>query len=313
MNWLRDWMLPGQGSAYTKDYDFFYMFLFWLSAFFFTLIAGLVLWFAYRYRRRENAGPTPHITHNLTLELVWSIVPLIIVIGIFFWGFHGYMNATVSPGDALEIQVTGRKWSWLFEYPDGTRTVKDMHVPVGKTIRLIMTSEDLIHSFYIPGMRIKQDVVPGRYTEEWFRPEHVGFQQVFCAEYCGKGHSTMMANIFVDTPEKYAEWVEKGDEETQTMPLKDLGKRVWENRGCKECHSTDGVRGQGPSFKNIWGKTEKLNDGKTVLVDANYVRESVMQPQAKIVAGFEPIMPTFQGLLREREILGVIEYIKSLQ
>jgi len=313
MNWLRDWILPSQSSAYSRDYDLLFMSLVGLSAFFFLLIAGLLFFFIVRYRRRENDGPTPHITHNLTLELVWSIIPLMIVIGIFFWGFHNFMNAAVAPGDALEIQVTGKKWLWTFEYPDGMRTINEIHVPVGKAVRLIMTSEDVIHSFYIPDMRIKQDVVPGRYTEEWFRTEKPGVMQVFCAEYCGKSHSQMMAKIVVDSAAKYAEWLEKGDEETQKMPLKDLGKRVWENRGCKECHSIDGVRGQGPSFKNIWGKMEKLNDGKMVQVDANYVRESMMLPQAKIVAGFEPIMPTFQGLLREREILGVIEYIKSLQ
>ncbi len=313
MNWLRDWMLPSQASAYGRDYDFMYMSLVAFSAFFFLLVAGLLFFFVVRYRRKPNDGPTPHITHNLTLELVWSIIPLMLVIGIFFWGFHGYMNASVAPGDALEIQVTGKKWLWTFEYPDGMRTINEIHVPVGKAVRLIMTSEDVIHSFFIPDMRIKQDVVPGRYTEEWFRTEKPGFLQVFCAEYCGKSHSQMMAKIYVDDAAKYAEWLEKGDEETQKMPLKDLGKRVWENRGCKECHSVDGVRGQGPSFKNIWGTQAKLSDGKSALVDANYVRESVIMPQAKIVAGFEPIMPTFQGLLREREILGVIEYIKSLQ
>jgi len=313
MNWLRDWMLPGQNSAYTRDYDLMFMSIVGLCAFFFVLIAVLVFFFIIRYRRRENAGPTPHITHNLTLELVWSIIPLIIVIGIFFWGFHNYMNAAVAPGDALEIQVTGKKWLWTFEYPDGMRTINEIHVPVGRAVRLIMTSEDVIHSFFIPGMRIKQDVVPGRYTEEWFQPDKPGTLQVFCAEYCGKSHSQMMAKIVVDDAAKYAEWLEKGDEFTQTAPLKEVGQRVWENRGCKECHSIDGVKGQGPSFKGIWMKMEKMSDGKMVQVEANYIRESMMYPQMKVVAGFEPIMPTFQGLLREREMLGVIEYIKSLQ
>jgi len=306
-------MLPGQNSAYTRDYDLMFMSIVGLCAFFFVLIAVLVFFFIIRYRRRENAGPTPHITHNLTLELVWSIIPLIIVIGIFFWGFHNYMNAAVAPGDALEIQVTGKKWLWTFEYPDGMRTINEIHVPVGRAVRLIMTSEDVIHSFFIPGMRIKQDVVPGRCTEEWFQPDKPGTLQVFCAEYCGKSHSQMMAKIVVDDAAKYAEWLEKGDEFTQTAPLKEVGQRVWENRGCKECHSIDGVKGQGPSFKGIWMKMEKMSDGKMVQVEANYIRESMMYPQMKVVAGFEPIMPTFQGLLREREMLGVIEYIKSLQ
>jgi cytochrome c oxidase subunit 2 len=213
----------------------------------------------------------------------------------------------------MEIIVTGKKWLWEFEYPDGTRSLNDLHVPVNKPVKLIMHAEDVIHSFYVPAFRLKRDVLPGRYTELWFTATEPGVHQVYCTEYCGKGHSDMLARIYVDTPEEYEVFLREGDEQVRKMPLKDLGKLVYENKGCATCHSIDGSRGQGPSFKGIWGKTERGANGKEYLVDENYIRESILMPNAVVVQGYEPIMPTFQGLLREREILGVIEYIKSLQ
>ncbi|MFN3325189.1 MAG: cytochrome c oxidase subunit II [Bryobacteraceae bacterium] len=312
MNWLRTMMLPVEGSAYARDVDNLYLFLVWLSVFFFVLIAGLTGYFVWRYRKSRSRGPTPHITHHIGLELTWSIIPLLILIGIFFWGFHDYMNASVAPEDALEIQVSGKKWLWTFEYPDGMRTINEIHVPVNRPVRLIMSSEDVIHSFFIPAFRVKNDVLPNRYSMVWFHPIKTGTFTVFCAEYCGKSHSDMMAKVHVDDEATYLKWVEEGDEIIKTTPLPELGKIVWENRGCATCHSIDGTRGQGPSFKGIWAEQHKMADGSVVKVDENYIRESLMQPQAKIRAGYEGIMPTFQGMLREREILGVIEFIKSL-
>ncbi len=313
MNWLRSLILPVEGSDYARGYDNLYLFIVFLNVVFFLLIAVLTGYFAWRYRRSKMTGPTPHFTHNTKLEIIWSVIPLLILIGIFVWGLNGYIANGVAPQDSIEITVSAKKWLWSFEYANGTRTINEIHVPVGKPVKLVMSSDDVIHSFFIPTMRIKQDVVPGRYTELWFQPTKTGMHQVFCAEYCGKSHSDMMAKIWVDDDATYQKWLEEGDEQSRTMPLKDLGRVIWENRGCNTCHSLDGVRGQGPSFKGIWGHEAKLADGKSVMVDANYVRESILQPQAKVVAGFEPIMPTFQGLLREREILAVIEFIKSLQ
>jgi len=313
MNGIRSILLPVAGSEYARSHDTLLMFILALTVIFFSLIAVLSVTFVWRYRRSRNQGPTPHMTHNTALELTWSIIPGLILLVLFLWGLKGYIAAGVAPLDAMEIQVTGKKWLWAFEYPNGARTINEIHVPVGKPVKLVMTSEDVIHSFYIPTMRIKQDVLPGRYTELWFTPTKAGMHQAFCAEYCGKSHSDMLAKIWVDEEAAYQKWLEEGDEHTRTMPLKDLGRLIWENRGCSTCHSLDGTRGQGPSFKGIWGHAQKLADGKTVVVDANYIRESILMPQAKIVAGYEPIMPTFQGLLREREIQAVIEFIKSLQ
>ena len=313
MNWLRDWILPEQASTVAPDIDNLFMFITFVDIFFFVLIAALVILFARRYRRRGPNEITPHITHNEKLEIAWSVIPLIIVIGVFFWGFHGYINAQVAPANSIEIQVTGKKWIWQFEYPDGMRTLNDIHVPVNRPVRLVMSSEDVIHSFFVPTFRIKKDVVPGRYTEVWFHATKPGVHQVYCTEYCGKGHSDMLARIHVDDEKTYQRWLIEGDEELKKMPLPELGQLMYENRGCATCHSLDGTRGQGPTWKGLFGSNRQFADGTSAVADANYIRESILEPNNKVVAGFEPIMPTYKGMLRDREILGVIEYIKTLK
>ncbi len=313
MNWLQSFLLPRAAATHASDVDGLFMFIIYLTIFFFFFNGALVFYAARRWRRRSPVEVTPHTTHNTKLELIWSIIPLMVVMMIFFWGFKGYISAAVAPNDAIEIVVTAKKWVWQFEYPDGTRTLNDLHVPLNKPVKLIMHSEDVIHSFFVPTFRLKRDVLPGRYTELWFTATEPGVQQVFCAEYCGKGHSDMLAKIHVDTDEQYETFLREGDEQVRQMPLPELGRLVYENKGCATCHSIDGTRGQGPSWKGIYGNVEQGTDGKGHLVDENYIRESVLYPQAVIVQGYQPIMPTFQGLLREREILGVIAYIKSLK
>ena len=312
MNWLREFLLPKQGSAYAGEVDDLFMFLVYLSIFFFVLVAGLAFWSVIRYKRRAGRK-TPHITDHLGLELTWSIIPLIIVIGVFFWGFNGYMKASVAPNEALEITVIAKKWVWQFEYPDGTRTLNEVHVPVNKPVRFIMTSEDVLHDFFIPEMRVKMDVIPNRYTELWFQPTHEGLFRLTCAEYCGKGHSDMLGKVYVDSPEKYQKWVEEGGDEWKTMTPHDYGMLLYESKGCSTCHSLDGtpMAGGGPSWKGIFGKTAKTADGKTYTADENYLREAILNPGAKIVAGYDNIMPVFQGLLRERELNALIQFIKT--
>jgi len=313
MDAFREWLLGFRGASSAADTDNLFMFITLITIFFFFFNGALIFHAARKWRRRKPNEVTPHITHNTKMELVWSVIPLITVMGVFFWGFKGYIKTTVPPTDALEIVVTGKKWVWAFEYPDGSRSLNTVHVPVNRPVRFVMQSEDVIHSFYVPAFRIKRDVLPGRYTELWFTPDAAGVYQVFCAEYCGKGHSDMLAKVFVDTPDQYDLFLREGDEEVRKMPLQELGQLVYENKGCATCHSIDGTKGQGPSFKGIWGHPAKGSDGKDYMVDENYIRQSVLTPQAVVVQGFEPIMPTFQGLLREREILAVIEYIKSLK
>ena len=312
MEWLRASMLPRQGSAFAGEIDLAYMFLFWLSVVLFVGIAAPSLYFCWRYRYKPGRV-TPHQTHNTALEITWSVLPLFLCVGIFFWGLDGWMKYTIAPGEAMEVQVTAKKWLWQFEYPDGSRTVNALHVPVGKPVRFVMTSEDVIHDFFVPDMRVKHDIIPGRYTEVWFTPTVLGLHVVTCAEYCGKGHSDMQAKLTVETDADFKKWLETGGTEWMNYTPEEWGKIQREEKGCATCHSIDGTRGQGPSWKGIWGKMEKLSDGKEVLVDENYVRESMMFPQAKIVAGFQPIMPTFQGLLHDQDVRGLIAYIKTLK
>jgi cytochrome c oxidase subunit 2 len=311
MDWLRSLLLPVEGTLYARKVDDLYLFITFVSAFFFLLVTGLLAVFILRYRRRRPDEVTPHITENFKLEVVWTVIPLLLVMFIFFWGFHGYMEATVAPADAMEIQVTAKRWLWEFEYPNGTRTINEIHVPVGKPVKLVMSSDDVIHSFFVPSFRLKTDVLPNRYTELWFTPTREGMHTIFCAEYCGRGHSDMSGKIWVDSEAQYQDWLERGDESAQSMPLAELGAVLYQSRGCATCHSLDGTRGQGPSLKAIFGEQHRMTDGKVFLVDENYLRNSILQPQSEIREGYQGIMPTFQGVLRDREILALIEFIKA--
>lgn len=311
MEWLRSLVLPPQGSAYATRVDDLYMFLIWLSVFFFGLIAFLAIYSTIRWRYKPGRV-TPHTTHNTTLEVTWTALPLLLVVMIFFWGFKGFLQASVAPGDATEIQVTAQKWNWTFEYPDGTRALNELHIPLGKPVKLLMSSMDVIHDFYVPDMRVKHDIVPNRYTSIWFTPVVAGKHHVTCAEYCGKGHSDMMATIFVDNEADYNKWLETGGIDPK-MPLAELGALVYQSKGCATCHTIDGTRSQGPSWKGVFGSMQPLSDGTSVLADENYIRESILVPGAKIVRGYDNVMPVFQGLLREREIDGLVAYIKTLK
>jgi cytochrome c oxidase subunit II len=313
MNWIRDYMLPRQGSELAHTIDDHIMLITAINAFFFALVTGLVLWSVWRYRRKSQHDITPHITHNDKLEVIWTVVPTIIVFALFFIGFRGYMAANIAPDEALEIQVTAKKWVWQFEYPDGMRTLNEVHIPVNKPVKFVIISEDVLHAFYVPEWRVQYAAIPGRYTEAWAKPTVPGPVVLTCTQYCGKGHSDMHAKISVDDEKTYQKWLVEGDESLKTMPLPEIGKLIWENRGCQTCHSVDGSNGQGPTWKGIYGHAAKLANGQSVQVDDNYLRESVVEPQAKVVAGYEPIMPTYQGMLRERELRGVIEYIKTLK
>jgi cytochrome c oxidase subunit 2 len=221
------------------------------------------------------------------------------------------MGATVAPANALEIQVVARRWRWQFEYPDGTRTINDLHLPVGKPVRLLMSSEDVIHSFFVPSFRVKKDVVPNMYTELTFTPRSEGEHIIFCAEYCGTGHSAMFGKVIVTSEDAFREWQEQGDEASRSMPLEELGALLYQSRGCNVCHSIDGTRRDGPTFQGVFGETQTMTDGSVVTVDENYLRESILDPQAKVLSGYQAIMPTFQGLLREREIQALIAFIKA--
>ena len=319
MDWITGrFMLPPEGSAYAHEVDTVFLGLYWLSVVLFLMIAVPAVYFAWRYRYKPGRV-TPHQTHNTTLEVIWSVLPLLLCVGIFFWGLNGYMKFVVAPGEAMEVLVTGKQWLWTFEYPDGSRTVNDLHVPVDKPVRLVMTSEDVLHDFFVPDMRVKHDVIPGRYTEIWFQPTVMGEHNFTCAEYCGKDHSNMKGTLTVDTDEDFRKFMLTGGTEWEKyFPPNSNRQAEWgaiqyERKGCNACHSVDGTTSKGPTWKGIWGTMVELNDGSKVLVDNAYVRESMTNPKAKVVKGFEPIMPTFQGLLRPHEMEGLVAYIESLQ
>jgi cytochrome c oxidase subunit 2 len=308
-------MLPNvQGSDFAREVDLIYMGIFWLSVVLFIGITFATLYFSWRYRYKPGRV-TPHTTHNTTLEILWSVLPLLLCVLLFFVGFKGYMDFAVAPGDALEIQVTAKKWLWQFEYPDGTRSVNELHLPVGQTVRFVMTSEDVLHDFYLPDFRIKRDVIPGRYSQIWMKSNEsaLGEHVSTCAEYCGKGHSDMRARVFIDTKTKFDEWMATGGDEWKNHPPEEWGKIQWEQKGCNACHTIDGANSKGPTWKGIYGTMVELNNGQKVMIDENYLKESMFMPNAKVVKGFEPVMPTFQGLLRENEVNGLIAFIKSLK
>jgi len=314
MNWLRSIFMPEvQGWQYARDVDDIYMFITWVSAVLYAIITVGVCYFAWKYRRRRDNIETPDITHNTMLEIVWTVIPSIPLVVMYFWGFSTYMHARIAPADALEIKVIAKKWAWDFTYPNGMTFGQEMHVPVGRPVKLVMISQDVLHDFFLPDFRTKVDIVPNRYSTVWFQAEEPGEHVVFCAEYCGLQHSDMLAKVVVDTEEQYQQWLEQKAEEAMNMPLPELGKLLYASKGCNTCHSTDGSRIQGPSFQGIWGKTHNFTDGTSAVVNEDYVRESLLTPAAKVVQGYDPVMPSFQGLLREREIQALAEYIKSLQ
>ena len=302
-------MLPAEGSEFAGKVDDLYMFLVWMSLFFFVLVAVLAVYSVIKFRHKAG-NVTPHISHNTALELTWTTIPLLICVGVFFWGFRGFLEASVPPSDAMEIQVTAQKWSWEFEYPDGMRSLNELHIPLNKPVKFIMSSTDVIHSFFVPTMRVKHDVLPNRYVQLWFLPKIAGKHHVACAEYCGKGHSDMAATIYVDDDAAYQKWLETGGIDPN-MPLSELGKILYESKGCATCHTLDGSRSQGPTWKGLFGHSVKLVNGQSVEADENYLRESILVPGAKVVAGYENVMPVFQGVLREREINALIAFIKE--
>ncbi|MEZ4655375.1 MAG: cytochrome c oxidase subunit II [Candidatus Eisenbacteria bacterium] len=304
------WM-PPEGSAYAGHVDTIFDFVLWVSAFFFALIVVLMVLFMVRYRARDLGEAGPNIYHNVGLETVWTVIPIILVVFMFWLGFKGYMDLATPPANAYQVQVTGQKWKWLFTYPNGF--VSDsLHVPVGRPVTLTMTSTDVIHALYIPAVRTKADVMPGRYSHIWFDAESAGTYPIYCAEYCGTNHSAMLTAAVVHPAGDFEPWLEKASNWIATMSPEAAGEKLYNQRGCVQCHSVDGSARVGPSFLGLWGKTRTFQDGSSRVADENYVRQSVLEPQSQIVKGFEGVMPTFQGRLRDPEINALIAYIRSL-
>lgn len=313
MNSFSEFMLPPAKSTLAGDTDALFHFINVTSLIFLVGITFAIIFFAWKYRRRSEDDVTPVITHNNKLEITWSVIPLILVIIVFGWGFTGYMNTATPPDDSYEIRVVAKKWLWEFHYQTGHVSVGELHVPAHRPVKLVMSSTDVIHSLYIPDFRVKQDILPNRYTSLWFEATEPGESVVFCTEYCGNAHSNMMATTFVHTQEDFDTWLaQAGSADDDLSPL-ELGEELVSRNACLTCHSTDGTVLQGPSFQGLFGSDRPLENGQTVTADENYIRESILNPQAKIHEGFQPVMPAFAGTLDDNQINAIIEYIKTLQ
>jgi cytochrome c oxidase subunit II len=303
---------PEGASQGAEQVDRLFFFVLTISVFFFFVILSAMTLFTFRYRRRDPSEVSHGSHHNTWLEITWSVIPGIIVAVIFVWGFLAYLNMRTPPDGAYEIQVIARKWSWSFVYPNG-HVDSDLHVPIDRPVRLVMSSDDVIHSLFVPAFRIKMDLVPGRYTETWFEANRVGEYTLYCAEYCGTQHSTMLARVVVHPSGEFEPWLEKAANLLETLTPVEAGEVLYLRRGCAQCHSVDGSAKSGPTFLGAYGTTQLMTSGASVVIDENYLRESILEPQAKIRAGYKPVMPTYQGQLRDEEIAALIAYIKSLQ
>ncbi len=299
---------PAQGSSLAGNVDLLYIFLIVVTGAFTLLVFALVAIFAIKYRQRPGRKPT-QIEGSYALEATWTLIPFGIFMVMFVWGAAVYMKGVQPPADAMDIFVVGKQWMWKVEHPEGVREIDALHVPVGRDVRLTMISQDVIHSFYVPAFRMKQDVLPGRYTTMWFHPTKVGTYHLFCAEYCGTLHSGMIGEVVVMSPTDYAAWLH-GNAAAGTM-VSD-GQRVFAQLGCSSCHRTDNTQGRGPNLAGVYGHPVMLDNGQTVNADENYIRESILNPGAKIVNGFNPIMPTYNGIVSEDQMLSLMQYIKSL-
>lgn len=303
--------MPPAVTDISRQYDNLYAFLLWASLIACIILIGGMIFFVVKYKRKTGTDKTPYISHNTFLEFLWSFIPLVTFLGMFAWGWYVYHQMRQMPDNATEVHVFGQQWSWQFVYKSGKTSTNEFYVPVNTNVKLIMTSKDVVHSFFIPSMRIKQDVIPGTYTALWFNSEKLGDFQIFCTEYCGSAHSAMLAKMKVVSQADYEKWLQENEE---GMTLAQKGQKYSNDKGCVACHSTDGSVKVGPSWKGIFGKEHEMDDGSKVVVDENYLRESILNPNAKVVKGFpKGVMPTFQGQLTEDQLNALVEFIKGLK
>ncbi len=301
-------VFPDQASTFAKDVDALYFFIFAVSAFFALAVAVLVVYFGIRYHRSRERQTGARIEGNLPLELLWSVIPAVISMVMFGWGASVYYHLRRPPDESMHIYAVGKQWMWKFQHLEGQREINELHIPAGRPIKITISSEDVLHSLYFPAFRTKMDAIPGRYTELWFEATTPGTYHIFCTEYCGTNHAGMIGNVTVLEPSQYQAWLQGGGLEGT---LAQRGARLFSGMACDSCHLDTG-RGRGPSLKDIVGTTVELQDGSSATVDDTYLRESILNSQAKVVKGFQPLMPTFQGLISEENLVALIEHVKSM-
>jgi cytochrome c oxidase subunit II len=297
---------PDQASTIASQVDALYIYLLLVSGIMTALIFIAIALLSIKYRRVPGRE-AQQIEGSMILEVGWSIIPFFIMLTFFVWGAVLFFQERTPPANATEVYVVAKQWMWKIEHMEGQREINELHVPTGQNIKLIMTSQDVIHSFFIPAFRVKQDVLPGRYTTLWFNATKAGTYHLFCAEYCGTQHSGMGGSVVVMDPADYAQWMAGGP----ALPLQDTGKALFAQLGCATCHRSD-VQGRGPNLNGLYNKPVLLEDGRTVVADDNYLRESILNPTAKIVKGFNTAMPTFQGIVSDDQLNALVAYVKSL-
>lgn len=300
-------LFPEQASSVAVQVDAFYLFLVLITTFFSLLIALLILFFIIRYRKSPDRE-AEQIHGSTLLEIIWTVIPLGISMVIFVWGAVLYYHIENPPPNALEIYGVGKQWMWKFQHPGGQREINTLHVPTGRPVKVTLISQDVIHDFFVPAFRVKTDVLPNRYVYSWFTPTVPGSYHLFCSQYCGTNHSAMIGQVVVQKPADYAAWLASGKAEGS---LSSMGEKLFQEFGCVTCHRPDsGARG--PNLQGLYGRPVRLSDNRVVVADDNYIRESILNPNAKIVNGFQPIMPTFQGVVSEEGLIQITEYIKHL-
>jgi len=300
--------LPDAASTLAGEVDALFWFVFWASTVIFAAVIVAKVYFMFRYRRKdENYIPEP-VKESKWLETAWIVLPTILVLIVFTWGFDLFVKLNTAPPDSYEITVRGGQWTWEFEYAEGASSFTELYVPVGKAIKLNMSSTDVLHSFFVPAFRIKHDVLPNRYTSVWFKAEQLGEYQIFCTEYCGTEHSTMLAKVVVVSEEDFAAWLA---ENSVDLPPEELGEQLFAQ--CSVCHSVDGTAGIGPALNGLFGTTRALADGSSVTADEDYLSQSILDPASQVAEGFQPIMPAGYSGMTAKQIDGLIAYIKTLE
>ena len=301
-------LFPVQASSVAASVDHLLYFLLAVAVFFSVGIFLTIFYFAIRYRRRSESELPAPVHGAMSLEILWSVIPFGLTMIMFAWGASVFFTISRPPDDAQQIYVIGKQWMWKIQHMEGQREINELHIPVGQAVKLTMTSEDVIHDFFVPAFRTKADVLPGRYTTLWFKPTKTGKYHLFCAQYCGTNHYAMGGWIYVMEPQDYQAWLSGGT----SGSLASSGEKLFQDLACANCHHLNDPPGRGPNLRNLFGSQVELTGGGHVKADEEYIRESILNPSAKIVAGYQPIMPTFQGLVTEENVLQLIEYIKSL-
>jgi cytochrome c oxidase subunit 2 len=302
-------LFPAQASTLAPRVDNLYFFIIAVTAFFAIGVSIAVVYFAIKYRTTDPNKVGENIHGSLSLEIIWTVIPFLIAMGIFGWSTSVYFDIVRPPDQTLEIYSVGKRWMWKFQHIGGQSEINELHVPVGRPVKVTFTSEDVLHDLFIPAFRVKADAIPGRYSTIWFEATQTGEFHLFCAEYCGTNHSGMIGRVVVLEPDQYQDWLAGGGSD---LPLEVRGEQLFQELACNTCHLNSG-QGRGPSLESVFGTQVALTNGSTVNVDESYLRESILTPQAKLVRGYQPLMPTFQGLVSEESVMALIEYVKSLQ